>query len=181
MSAVPGTLVRTMRDVRAAVLGVALASAWLLACSRGGAPASTPPPEPEVESPEQPSATAPATDAPADIRTIHAALATAVLNSRPMLMYLHPEVEGRVPVGLGGPVMDARTSDVIVQGVPSKLCNDEETGIPGNTCVIFERIEITGPFADVVLSYPIEGVAGTFRLVREGEGWKLLKAQLAER
>jgi hypothetical protein len=47
--------------------------------------------------------------------------------------------------------------------------------------VIFERIELTGPFADVVLSYPIEGVAGTFRLVREGEGWKLLKAQLAER
>jgi hypothetical protein len=177
-------VVRTMRDVRAAVLVVALVCAGPLACSRGGAPSSAPPAAAATTSPE-PTAATPDADAPAaepaDPAAIQASLVTTVLDSRPMVMYLHPEVEGRVPVGIGGPALEVRTREVTAQGVPVKLCHDEATAEPGNTCVIFERIEITGPFADVVLYYPIEGVEGTFRLVREREGWKLLKAQLVER
>jgi hypothetical protein len=109
-----------------------------------------------------------------------ASVIAAVLDSRPMAMYLHPEVEGRVPVAIGGPALAGATIEVIAQGQPAKACSDAAAD-PEAACVIFERIDIAEPTAQVELRYPIEGVVGTFRLERDGEGWRIMKADLAER
>ena len=106
----------------------------------------------------------------------------AVLDSRPLAMYLHPEGEGRGPVRIAGPALAGVTVAAVAQGQTVELLTAvEATTDPEGPCVIFERIDIGEATAEVELRYPIEGVIGRFVLEREGVGWRIVKAELAER
>lgn len=175
-----------MRDLRAAFLVCSLSCAALLAaCSKDGAPTSEPAPAPtgtEATSGETPTAATDPVAAPADATPSPSSVIAAVLDSRPMAMYLHPEVEGRVPVRIAGPALAGVTVDAVAQGQPVKLLTVVEATVdPEGPCVIFERIDIGEATAEVELRYPIEGVIGRFVLEREGAGWRIVKAELAER
>lgn len=174
-----------MRDLRAALLVCSLSCAALLACSKAGAPASeapTAPPSAETASGEGPAVTTAPPAAPVEATPSPSSVIAAVLDSRPMTMYLHPEVEGRVPVRVAGPALAGVTVDAIAQGQPVKMLTaDEATADPEAACVIFERIDVGEATAEVELRYPIEGVIGRILLEREGAGWRIVKAELAER
>lgn len=169
-----------MRDLRSALLVCSLFCAALAACSKDGAPASEPPTA--TASTDATRDEAPTDAPPAVAEPSTSSVIAAVLDSRPMTMYLHPEVEGRVPVKVAGPALAGVTVDAIAQGQPVKMLTvSEATTDPEAACVIFERIEIGEATAEVELRYPIEGVIGRFLLEREGAGWRIVKAELAER
>jgi hypothetical protein len=172
-----------MRDLRAALLVCSLCSAWLPACSEK-APASGPPSEPasEVARPEAPSVAPPPAAAPVEAEPSLASVISAVLDSRPMTMYLHPEVEGRVPVAITGPALAGATIEAVAQGQPVRVRAEAEAAAdPEAPCVIFDRITVEGTTAEIELRYPIEGILGRFVLERERTGWRIVKAELAER
>lgn len=171
-----------MRDLRAAFLVCSLSCAALAACSKDGAPASEPPTATASSGATEDAAPPAPVDATAVAEPSPSSVIAAVLDSRPMTMYLHPEVEGRVPVRVAGPALAGLTVDAIAQGQPVKLLTvDEATTDPEAACVIFERIDVGEATAEVELRYPIEGVLGRFLLEREGAGWRIVKAELAER
>jgi hypothetical protein len=174
-----------MRDLRAALLVCSLCCVALPACSKAGAPANEAPtasPSAATASEDAPAATTAPPAAPVEATPSPSSVIAAVLDSRPMTMYLHPEVEGRVPVRVAGPALAGVTVDAVAQGQPVKLLTVvEATTDPEGPCVIFERIDIGEATAEVELRYPIEGVLGHFVLEREGAGWRIVKAELAER
>lgn len=174
-----------MRDLRAALF---VCSACLLApsaCSKAGTPTSEAPTATASDAAARGEAPTPATAhpaAPAEANPSVASVIGAVLDSRPMTMYLHPELEGRVPVAVSGPALAGATIEVIAQGQPVQVLTEAEVAAAADkACVIFERIELGEATAEVQLRYPIEGILGRFVLEREGEGWRIIKAELAER
>ncbi len=99
-----------------------------------------------------------------------------------MTMYLHPEIEGRIPVVITGPALAGRSIKGIAQGATIAMRSDADAAAnPEDPVVIFDRISITEQLAEVELRYPIEGIVARFTLVRDGDDWMLRTADLSER
>lgn len=171
-----------MRDLRAALLVLSCCAAIVACSGGGGSPGTTPAAPGAPASPAAPEAPAAPAAAPAPAAPPLAGVIAAVLDSRPMAMYLHPEIEGRVPVAISGPALAGARLDAVAQGQPVVMRTEAEAAADQDAAiVIFERVDVTEATAEVELRYPIEGIVGRFRLEREGEGWRIVKAELVER
>lgn len=96
-----------------------------------------------------------------------------VLEHKDMAMYLHPELAERVPVRVAFENAYAGLSiDVSMYGRPVRVVTAGDA----------VRMTIRGTVntAKVDVEYRPEGVHGTFRLVREGDAWKVTQAQVFE-
>lgn len=153
------------------------------ACTGRSAPAQPPPASESASAAAELEAPAPA-DPPApsvEPESFVDSVIATILDSRPMTMYLHPEVEGRVPVVISGPAVAKRTIEASAQGaVVQQRTGAEVAADPEAPVVIFDRISVTEREAEVELRYPIEGVAGSFALEMKDGSWAIMKAELAE-
>ena len=96
-----------------------------------------------------------------------------VLEHKDMAMYLHPELAERVPVRVAFESAYAGSSiGVAMYGKPVRV-------VTGGDAVRM-TIRGTANTAKVGVEYRPEGVHGTFRLVREGDVWKVTEAQVFE-
>lgn len=127
------------------------------------------------------SAKAPTPAAGSDLRS---QLVGAVLAAPAMVAYLHPEVEGRIPVVVSGSAVEGHPVTATAQGAAvQQRTKAEAAADPEAPVVFFDRIIVldSNTTAKVSLRYPIEGVVGTVELRAEGSAWVVTKAELSER
>ena len=97
-----------------------------------------------------------------------------VLQNPKLRMYLHPEVQGRVPVVIQSNFVDPKLK-FILYGKPVIVVQDSKEQIVTNIYFSFFQ---KGDFS---ISYPVEGVKGTFSFVLDDNGyWKLKYAKVWE-
>ena len=101
-----------------------------------------------------------------------------VLNEPKVLVFLHPEIPGRVPVVISGVVLQSKFTPSVF-GQPVRVVQSGmETESP-----IFEFIDfkIEKNRAMVETRYKVEGIHGTFKFKRGRNGeWKLVFSDVRE-
>ena len=97
-----------------------------------------------------------------------------ILQHPNLSMYLHPEVQGRVPVVIQSNFVDPKL-EFILYGKPVIIVPDSKKQLVTNIYFGFFKN------GDVSISYPVEGVKGTFSFVFDNKGhWKLKSANVWE-
>jgi hypothetical protein len=97
-----------------------------------------------------------------------------ILQHPEISMYLHPEVEGRVPVVLQSNFVD-RELKLILFGKPVIVVTDSKKQLITNIYFSFFKN------GEVSIRYPVEGVGGIFKFVLDNKGhWKLKYANVWE-
>lgn len=132
------------------------------------------------------------------MRTIrHAVLALLVISSTPesplvpravlkliighpaLSKYLHPEIEGRVPLVVSDHLLESGVTPSKF-GKPVRILSDREAGTLPH--LRFTSFEVEGTRATASLEYKVEGVEAVFTLETSPSGWwKVVDAKVAER
>ena len=152
------------------------------ACDQGAQspkdrPVAHPPPgrlQPESAVP-RPAPPKPAQDDVGDEQPVIA----AILQHEGLRAFLHPEVEGRVPVVLSESNLVTAPLDLTMFGQPVRVVS------PGAAQPLAPVIELTSlersaTGAVIAIRYAVEGVSGQARLSREGSKWVVTEMNLSE-
>ncbi len=100
----------------------------------------------------------------------------ATLKHPSVAMYLHPEVDGRVPVrvAMGAP-FDGRAIRLNLYGQPVVTVRNSDSNSALNM-----SLQCRATHCNVQLSYPPEGIHGVVQLIQEQGQWRVETADIME-
>ena len=105
------------------------------------------------------------------------AILQLVLDHPRLQPFLHPKSPGRVPVTV---FVRAPASGVAAKkfGAPVRVLTSDSRLAP--MVIRLTRFSVSDGAAEVSLHYPVEGVRGSFRLLRDGGVWRVTDANVHE-
>lgn len=106
------------------------------------------------------------------------AVIQTILDYPKLEIFLHPNVEGRVPVLISGQMLPSRVR-IVKYGRDVLRMNLSET--EGKPVIIFDELTITSSESKVRLRYPAEGIHASFTLTKKSDLWTVERVQITER
>jgi hypothetical protein len=106
------------------------------------------------------------------------AVLKVIIDHPALAKFLHPEVEGRVPLVISGHLLESGVTPTKF-GRPVRILSDRELGALPH--LRFTSFEVEGSRATVRVEYKVEGVEAVFILESSASGWwRVVDAEVAE-
>ena len=100
-----------------------------------------------------------------------------VLDCPKFEVFLHPEVEGRIPLLVAGSVVpDGLRVVKYGKNIVKVVLREPET----RAVIVFDELLVVGNDAKVRILYPAEGVSASFTLRNSSDAWSITSSQVIE-